>query len=382
MEQPQHVIKETYLNSQVTKPQLIYDVKIGTSHPTLPTNVIHTNKYTILNFLPLSLFEQFRKSANIYFLIIAVLQSLPEVSITKEIPAILTPLTLVVILSAMKDLFEDLRKYFSDKEENKSITTKIVKNELKISEWGHLRSGDIIRINNNEKIPADCVCLYSSNRAKKCSFVETKSLDGETNLKVKLQIPVEGQFDENNMTDYLQKVREYTIRFEKENSTLNKFIGELDHESMNGTAISLKLEHLLLRGCVLKNTEFIYAVVIYAGHNSKIMQNSIQSKLKKSKLDRETNAWIKYIFLIQLAFCSFSSIYYISSLYYRRDVMKNFIVFGKMNYVLYFFIRMGNWILIFRSIKKQFRPNFADSYSGNNQTFSGFGIESEKIHAY
>lgn len=37
-------------------------------------NEIKTSKYTILNFIPKNLFEQFRRIANFYFLCVAIIQ--------------------------------------------------------------------------------------------------------------------------------------------------------------------------------------------------------------------------------------------------------------------------------------------------------------------
>jgi phospholipid-transporting ATPase len=323
-----------------------YQIIVGKPNLDLPSNEIKTNKYTWLNFLPMNLFEQFRKAANLYFLMIAVLQSLPDVSLTNQIPAILTPLTFVITVSAIKDLFEDWRKAHSDKQENESKTTLVSGGSLVQTNWGDLRAGMVIRINNNESIPADVVCLFSSNTNKKCCFVETKSLDGETNLKVKKQIPVHVRTEDKHVLGYLEEVTQYSIRFEKENSALTKFIGELA-TSVDGT-IPLSLEHLLLRGCVLKNTEYIYAVVIYPGHWSKIMQNSVTAKIKRSSLDRETNGWIKFIFLAQLAFCIFASLYYVVTLYFKQAIFQQFIFYKRAGFVWEFLIRMGNWILMFR----------------------------------
>lgn len=338
-------VKETYLTNISSAPLMRYQIEVGTPTSDLPSNKIKTNKYTLINFLPLNLYEQFRKAANLYFLVIAVLQTLPNVSLTNQIPAILTPLTFVITISAIKDMFEDLRKYFSDKEENEAKTGRVHENQLSAINWGDLQSGMIIRINNHEKIPADVICLYSSNSNKRCCFVETKSLDGETNLKVKKQIPVQILFDENNMSEYLNEVKSYKIRFERENPTLTRFEGELT--TPHAGVVNLTNEHLLLRGCVLRNTEFIYAVVIYPGHFSKIMLNTVKGKIKRSKVDRETNGWIKFIFLTQLFFCSFAALYYTLTLYFKRDIFQHFMPFDKVGYVLNFFIKLGNWILIF-----------------------------------
>lgn len=56
--------------------------------------------------------------ANVYFLFIMVLQIIPVISITGGQPAILLPLMFVVSVSAVKDLFEDIKRHNADMQEN------------------------------------------------------------------------------------------------------------------------------------------------------------------------------------------------------------------------------------------------------------------------
>ena len=51
-------------------------------------------------------------------------------------------------------------------------------------EWQSVQIGDIIRIQENCFFPADVVVLNSSENDG-AFYVETKNLDGETNLKLK-----------------------------------------------------------------------------------------------------------------------------------------------------------------------------------------------------
>jgi magnesium-transporting ATPase (P-type) len=81
------------------------------------SNYISTTHYTLWNFLPLSLFNQFRRLANFYFLCIAVMQSLPVLSVLNPITSIL-PLVFVVGVSMLRDAFEDYKRYKSDTETN------------------------------------------------------------------------------------------------------------------------------------------------------------------------------------------------------------------------------------------------------------------------
>ena len=85
----------------------------------LPNNKITTSKYTYFTFFPLNLIEQFTKLANVYFLIIAVMQSLKAISITDGKPIIIFPLFIVVTISMVKDFFEDYKRKKSDKQENR-----------------------------------------------------------------------------------------------------------------------------------------------------------------------------------------------------------------------------------------------------------------------
>ena len=77
-------------------------------------NKIKTTKYTVWSFLPKNLFEQFHRFANMYFVFIVLLNWVPMVNaIGKEIAWI--PLVFVLGVTAIKDAFEDWRRYKSDK---------------------------------------------------------------------------------------------------------------------------------------------------------------------------------------------------------------------------------------------------------------------------
>jgi hypothetical protein len=56
--------------------------------------------------------------ANFYFLLMMVLELIPETSDSEGKPAILIPLSFVVGLSMIKDLYEDVKRHLSDRSEN------------------------------------------------------------------------------------------------------------------------------------------------------------------------------------------------------------------------------------------------------------------------
>jgi phospholipid-translocating ATPase len=83
-------------------------------------NCIKTTKYTVWSFLPKNLFEQFHRFANIYFLFIVCLNWMPAINaFGREIA--MFPLLFVLSVTAIKDLFEDRRRYNSDKKVNNTV---------------------------------------------------------------------------------------------------------------------------------------------------------------------------------------------------------------------------------------------------------------------
>lgn len=50
----------------------------------------------------------------------------------------------------------------------------------------------------------------------------------------------------------------------------------------------LNYENFALRGCSLRNTEFIIGITTYVGADTRIMRNSVRSRAKFSDLERKT----------------------------------------------------------------------------------------------
>lgn len=74
-------------------------------------NTVITSKYTVLNFVPLFLFEQFSRFANLYFLVVCVLQAIPEISITNGLPTTALPLSFVLFFDAIVTAREDYNRH-------------------------------------------------------------------------------------------------------------------------------------------------------------------------------------------------------------------------------------------------------------------------------
>ncbi|KPJ01062.1 putative phospholipid-transporting ATPase IA [Papilio xuthus] len=257
------------------------------------SNTISTAKYSVPSFVPLFLFEQFRRYSNCFFLLIALLQQIPDVSPTGRWTT-LTPLVLILTVSAIKEVVEDFKRHRADDETNRRKVEVLRGATWQLVRWQRLQIGDICRVLNNQFFPADLVLLASSE-PQGISFIETSNLDGETNLKIRQATP------ETARLDNLAALADFqaTIQCEPPNRHLYEFNGML--KETNTRSVPLALDQMLLRGALLRNTAWVHGVVVYTGHETKLMMNSTKAPLKRSSIDKQTNTHILMLFMILLA---------------------------------------------------------------------------------
>lgn len=264
---------------------------------TYVNNRIRTTKYTLLNFVPRNLFEQFHRVANLYFLFLVVLNWVPLVeAFQKEITML--PLVVVLTIIAIKDGLEDYRKYKIDKQINNLVTKVYSRKEKKYVDrcWKDVTVGDFIHLSCNEVIPADMVLLFSTDPDGIC-HIETSGLDGESNLKQKQVVRRYAEQDSEVDPEKFSS----RIECESPNNDLNRFRGFLEHS--NKERVGLSKENLLLRGCTIRNTEAVMGIVVYAGHETKAMLNNSGPRYKRSKLERRANTDVLWCVLLLVVMC-------------------------------------------------------------------------------
>ncbi|XP_077138750.1 phospholipid-transporting ATPase IC-like isoform X1 [Ranitomeya variabilis] len=254
------------------------------------TNEIKTSKYNVLTFLPLNLFEQFRRIANAYFLLLLIIQLIPIISTVSWYTTFI-PLVIVLGITAIKDLADDISRHRMDNEINNRQCEVIKDGSFKDTKWKDIHVGDIVRIKKDAFVPADVLLLSSSEPNSLC-YVETAELDGETNLKFKMSLDVTDTF--------LQKEQELSqfdglVECEEPNNRLDKFVGTL---FWRGSSSGLDNDKLLLRGCKIRNTQYCTGLVIFAGPDTKIMRNSGKTTLKRTKIDHLMNGMVYMIFVL------------------------------------------------------------------------------------
>ena len=390
-------------------------------------NKISTTKYNAFTFLPKALLYQFIRLANVYFVFMAVLQSISLISPLSPTTAI-APLVFVLAVSLIREAVEDLKRRKLDNEQNSNeVETYINGTWMKIQS-GNLQMGEIVRVKKDGVFPSDLL-LIDSNLKDGICFIETGTLDGEKTLKIKnapnftkgkfssiineindnqiidedAKIPlqkstdallinkqtkknikisneniIKTQREKNKKIEELNNIINNTnisinnnnknktrnIRLDSDNpncptdSKLNPIIAQqqpipgdknLDQQiiqnyinitgiiqcdlpnpslyTLNGKAnmrlngigneFPLDAKNLLLKGAKLKNTDWIIGIVIYTGHNCKLMKNEKDPILKLSSVETLLNKLLVGILFLQIILSIISCICH--SIYYNQN---------------------------------------------------------------
>ncbi|KAG7098494.1 hypothetical protein E1B28_000438 [Marasmius oreades] len=260
-------------------------------------NYISTSKYNAATFIPKFFFEQFSKYANVFFLFTACIQQVPDVSPTNKYTTI-APLAVVLAASAFKEVQEDLKRHQSDSELNSRKAKALTQQGTFMEKnWKDIQVGDVIRLESDDFIPADMILLSSSEPEGLC-YIETSNLDGETNLKIKQASPHTSPFTSPKLANELRG----TLRSEHPNNSLYTYEGTLDLLTNMGTPkqVSLGPDQLLLRGAQLRNTPWAYGLVVFTGHETKLMRNATAAPIKRTNVERQVNVQILFLFVLLL----------------------------------------------------------------------------------
>lgn len=371
------------------------------------SNVVVSAKYSAWNFVPRVLLAQLQRPSNVYFLFIAVLQTIREVSNTNGIPTILLPLAVVFVCSAIKEALEDRERHRADRIANsRPVLVLTPLGEWEERRWGDLRVGDVVKVMNDQTVPADLFLLsaeevehndddgmkpqmmspsqvqgpddleegsdpsritdYGSNASSgspmarghpqsrpsaeaNLAYIETKSLDGETNLKIRTAIPLVAALC-RNATDSSGGGGHNELRgmmaCEQPNNRITSFEGtfsvvlsptqaqalgvsantptstgsslqfgapvqtsagllhtETSRDGFVRVRVPVTAKQMLLRSCVLRNTRSVTGMVVFTGHETKVFCSNTEPVVKTSSVERRLNRLIIGIVFIQQFVC-------------------------------------------------------------------------------
>ncbi|EED21926.1 phospholipid-transporting ATPase, putative [Talaromyces stipitatus ATCC 10500] len=303
-------------------------------------NHISTAKYNVITFIPKFLYEQFSKYANLFFLFTACLQQIPNVTPTNRYTTIV-PLCLVLLVSAIKELVEDYKRRSSDTSLNTSKALVLKGSQFQETKWLDVAVGDIVRVESEQPFPADLVLLASSEPEGLC-YIETANLDGETNLKVKQAIPETAHLVNPSDLSRLSG----RLRSEQPNSSLYTYEATMTMHAGGGEKeLPLTPEQLLLRGATLRNTPWIHGVVVFTGHETKLMRNATATPIKRTAVEHTVNLQILILVAILITLSVITSVGDLITRKTSGDKL-TYLNYGNYNVVKQFFMDIAtNWVL-------------------------------------
>ncbi|CAL6094724.1 Phospholipid-translocating_ATPase [Hexamita inflata] len=323
------------------------------------TNKIKTTKYTVWNFIFVFLFQQYQKVFNIFTLVIAICNTLPFANVVSQ-ATIIMPIVFVLGIAAVREIIEDFGRRKQDKYQNNQKYTVFRNMEERVVKGQDIMQGDLIKIDENQEVPCDSLLLYSSE-ASKIAYVNTSQLDGESNLKTRIQlIPFHSESYEMKKLQQLSG----SVQTMPNTSEINKFQGQIalnlvpeaalfqkinsfpseqsivpavEHvdpslsisaknslkipivfqtETTQEFSSSFNVENSLLRGMRLQNTNFALCAAVHVGMDAKILCNNKKIKAKTSRIEKRLNQLL--IILVVLVVILTVSFALVSTFYHKN----------------------------------------------------------------
>jgi magnesium-transporting ATPase (P-type) len=331
-------------------------------------NEVISSRYTLLNFLPKNLYEQLgqnthkqarsnitlsflwprssvltltccsvmcfichccvlllpaphHKAANFFFLIVAALQAIPEISTTGGRPSILLPLVFVLTVTAIKDAMEDYTRHKQDSTKNQAQYDVLDKHgkEWRRTKSKRLRVGDLVKVEDGQRIPADLLLVAAGLGDGSFVFVDTRDLDGETNLKPK-QVPLPF-LDACQRDEHGKKLATLAIslRTEPPSGEMSSWSGDL---RVGEKRDNVMLMHFLLTDSVLRNTPWAIGLVVYTGEDTRIRSNMSEqtrcTRQKESSVFQLTKKFFVAMVVVQIIGCAVAA--FISGFFQRYNL--------------------------------------------------------------
>ncbi|XP_037300392.1 probable phospholipid-transporting ATPase IIB isoform X3 [Manduca sexta] len=263
-----------------------------------PPNYVCNQKYNIITFLPMVLYDQFRFFLNMYFLVMAVSQFIPSIRIG-YLYTYWGPLCFVLAVTLFREAVDDFRRYRRDKEVNRQKYERIVLDSpvddyrpfvMEHVAASELRVGDIVMLHKGQRVPADMI-LLRTNETMGTVFIRTDQLDGEIDWKLRIPLPSTQKLP----TDAHLLDINAQIFVEKPEKDIHSFIGtctRLDEEERD----SLDIENTLWSGSVVASGQAT-GLVIYTGSETRSVMNNATPRSKIGRLDLQVNNLTKLLFV-------------------------------------------------------------------------------------
>ena len=260
-------------------------------------NIVANTKYNLLTFVPLVLYTQFKYFLNAFSLLLALTQLFQILRVGFVITYI-GPLLFILSISISKEAYDDLTRYCRDREVN-NTEFKVLQGDgsFRNVQSANLKVGNIIEIQQGQRIPADLILLYTSEKSGSV-FIKTDQLDGETDWKLRKAVRMTQSSLVNDPHQNLLNLN-YRIEAEKPTKNIYSFTGRIISAD-TGQTEPLGLENTMWANTVL-TIGISLCQIVYTGKETRSQMNTRSPRTKIGILDKEVNFMIFIVFLLMFA---------------------------------------------------------------------------------
>lgn len=263
-----------------------------------PSNAISNAKYNPVTFIPVILYEQFKFFFNLYFLLVALSQIIPQLRIG-YLSSYIVPLAFVLTVTMLKEASDDISRRRRDKEQNNELYEVLnrggpttLSQDPKHVKSLDLKVGDLVRLHKDSRIPADMILLQCTEQdGTGESFIKTDQLDGETDWKLRISCPKTQSI--SNISELIQHV---SLIINQPSKSIDSFNGKLvyQEERQQTQTYPLTVDQTLWANTVLALGTAV-GIIIYTGVETRQLMNTTKSGVKTGLLELEINRLSKIL---------------------------------------------------------------------------------------
>lgn len=277
-------------------PRNVHVSKGTTGKERFPSNIIRNQKYNVITFLPVVLFNQFKFFLNLYFLLMACSQFISDLRVG-YLYTYWAPLGFVLAVTVIREAVDDILRYKRDKQINSQFYQKLTPTGRQVIPSSKIKVGDLIVVYKDQRVPADMVFLKTTEKNGAC-FIRTDQLDGETDWKLRLAVSATQQLDNDEEIFNMDAV----VYAEEPRRDIHSFTGTFTI-SDSPNKLGLSIENTLWANTVVASGTAI-GLVVYTGPESRSVMNNLEPRSKVGLLDYEVNDVTKVLFaaVVVLAF--------------------------------------------------------------------------------
>lgn len=266
------------------------DLKSGvpTIYRDIKDNSVQFTKTNLLLVVPFSMLAVLLRLGNLFFLAVALIMLIEPSLSPWQRWSVIFPFLVYMVVHVIKDLLDERQLRVQGKTYNELKTRRQNnKGEFDDIKWKDLKPGDLVQLKNNEACPADILILDTSlpkNRGTIC-WLDTQGIDGFTTYTLKKA--VQTTKINNKKTDFnaYRRILTGKIEYEPPSSSVTHCYGYIRLKK-DPRAEQIGIENMILRGSVLKNTEWVFGIVLYTGHDCRLMMNANYIKYKRSYFEK------------------------------------------------------------------------------------------------